>query len=88
MPNRTSLITLGTTANVFHDDYAGLGGGNPPGDAGWAHIVLLEMMAMSVFWFLAQTGDLSGILNFKNQTSPHQKLNVVPVCSGEVFGNV
>lgn len=27
MPNRTSLITLGTTANVFHDDYAGLGGG-------------------------------------------------------------
>lgn len=63
-------------------------GGHAPGDTGWVHVVFLETVEMRVFWFLAQTSNLPVILNLTNQTSPHQKLNVVLVYSGEVSGNV
>lgn len=65
-------------------------GGDPPGDTGWADAVLLEMVAMSAFWFLARTSNLPVIFNLKtkNQTSPHQNLNVVPIRPHTVFGNV
>lgn len=61
---------------------------HPPGNTGWAHAGFLEMVVLLVFWFLAGTSNLPVVFNVKHQTSPHQKLNVVPVCSGEVLGNV
>lgn len=61
---------------------------HPPGNTGWAHAGFLEMVVLLVFWFLAGTSNLPVVFHVKHQTSPHQKLNVVPVCSGEVLGNV
>ncbi|KAL0603391.1 hypothetical protein AAY473_025387 [Plecturocebus cupreus] len=42
MPNKASLITLGTTANIFHDDYAVSRGNSPDGVSlchpGWSAV--------------------------------------------------
>lgn len=62
--------------------------GAPSGDAAWARAALLETVVLPVFQLLAHTSNLPVMLNLKNQTSPHQELSVVPVCSGEVSGNV
>ena len=62
--------------------------GAPWGDTARAQAVLLDTGVLPVFWLLAHTSNLPVILNLENQTSPHQELNAVPVCSGEVSGNV
>lgn len=68
----------------------GVGGGVASGATGWAQALVLESGGgvMPAFLVLAQTSHLPVQFNVRNQTSPHQKQNVAPVCSGEVWGNV
>ena len=65
----------------------GAGGGHPPGTTGGAQTVLFPLV-MPVLWFLAQASNLPVIFNFKKPDITSSKTQFVPVCSGEVLGNV